>query len=97
MKLKFLVLVAAGAVFAAGAVSAQDVDTFVKNKCLICHDVEKKKMGAPFKESSAKYAANANAVAELLPKLKDGKDGHPKVAGSDEELKAALGKALSYK
>ena len=97
MKLKLLVLVAAGAAFATGTAVAQDADAFMKSKCAMCHDVDKKKMGPSYKDSSTKYAGNANAVAELLPKLKEGKDGHPKVAGTDEELKAALTSALSHK
>ncbi len=97
MKLKLLVLVAAGAVFATGAAVAQDTDAFMKSKCAMCHDVDKKKMGPSFKESSAKYAGNEKAVDELLPNLKEGKNSHPKVAGTDEELKAALKSALSHK
>ncbi len=97
MKLKLLVLVAAGAAFAAGAAVAQDVSAFMSSKCAMCHDVDKKKMGPSFKDSSAKYAGNANAAAELLPKLKEGKDGHPKVPGTDEELKASLVSALGNK
>ena len=93
MKAMLLVVTAAGALMA-GAVQAQDV---LKAKgCLGCHDMDKKKVGPAYKDVAAKYKGNKDAEAALVSKLKEGK-GHPKVAGSDDEIKAAVNQALSTK
>jgi len=85
--------VLAASALAAGAVFAQSGADVVKAKgCLGCHDVDKKKMGPSFKDIAAKKGDEAALVAEL----KDGK-GHPKIAASDAELKAAVGYVLSTK
>ena len=82
--LRFAVMVA-GAI-AAGAVLAQSGADVVKAKgCLGCHAVDQKKVGPSFKDIAAK---KGDAAAQAA-KLKDGK-GHPKVAASDAELKAAI-------
>ena len=65
-------------------------------KCMGCHDMEKKKVGPSFKDAAAKNKGNKDAVAAIVAKMKDGK-GHPKVAGSDDELKAAVEAALAAK
>ena len=62
-------------------------------KCLGCHDAEKKKVGPSFKDSAAKYKGNKDAAAMVVAKMKEGK-GHPKVAGTDDELKTAVETAL---
>jgi cytochrome c len=89
-----LAVVAAAGVLAGGVVQAQDV---LKAKgCLGCHDMDKKKVGPAFKDAAAKYKGNKDAVSTVVAKMKDGK-GHPKIAGSDDDLKAAVGAALSAK
>ena len=86
-------IVAIGCAIAAGSVFAQSGADVVKAKgCLNCHAVDQKKVGPSFKDIAAKKPDAAAAVA----KLKDGK-GHPKVAASDAELKAAVGYVLSTK
>lgn len=60
-----------------------------------CHDMEKK-VGPSFKDTTAKNKGNKDAAGAIVGKMKDGK-GHPKVAGSDAELKAAVDAALSAK
>ncbi|HUN68846.1 MAG TPA: c-type cytochrome [Burkholderiales bacterium] len=65
-------------------------------KCMGCHDMEKKKVGPAFKDVAAKYKGNKDAAAAIVAKMKDGK-GHPKVAGTDDELKAAVEAALAAK
>ena len=85
------VVMAAAAVFAAGAAQANDV---LKDKgCLKCHDPDKKKVGPAIKDISAKYKGNKDAEAALVAKLKDGK-GHPKVKESDDDIKAAVQQML---
>ena len=86
-------VVAVSFAIAAGSVLAQSGADVVKAKgCLNCHAVDTKKVGPSFKDIAAKKPDAAAAVA----KLKDGK-GHPKVAASDAELKAAVGYVLSTK
>jgi cytochrome c len=61
-----------------------------------CHDNDKKKVGPSFKDIAAKNKGDKGAEAKLVAKLKEGK-GHPKIAASDAELKAAVGQVLSTK
>lgn len=75
------------------AASAQAAPDVLKAKgCLNCHDMEKKKVGPAFKDLSAKGLKSDAVVA----KMKEGK-GHPKVAGSDEDLKKAVETAIAKK
>ena len=93
MRMTLVVLAIAGA-FTAAAVQAQDV---LKAKgCLNCHETDKKKVGPALKDIAAKHKDNKDAEAALVSKLKEGK-GHPKVAGSDDELKAAVKATLATK
>ena len=93
MKAMLLVMAAAGTLMA-GAVQAQDV---LKAKgCLGCHEMDKKKVGPAYKDVAAKYKGNKDAESVLVAKLKDGK-GHPKVAGTDDELKACIQAVLAAK
>jgi cytochrome c len=90
MKVFFVVI----AMLAAGTAGAQSGADVVKAKgCLNCHDVDKKKVGPSFKDIAAK---RKGAQAELVAKLKDGK-GHPKIAASDAEIKAAVQHVLATK
>ena len=91
MKAMLMAMVAAGAL-AGGVVQAQDAT----KKCMGCHDMDKKKVGPSFKDAAAKNKGNKDAAGAIVAKMKDGK-GHPKVAGSDGELKAAVDAALSAK
>jgi cytochrome c len=80
-----LVVAVAGAL-AAGMVLAQSGADVVKTKgCLTCHAVDQKKVGPSFKD----IAAKKGDAAAMATKLKEGK-GHPKVAASDAEIKAAI-------
>lgn len=91
--LRFVVAVA-GAV-AAGVVLAQSGAEVVKAKgCLACHAVDQKKVGPSYKDIAAKHKGDANAGGMLAAKLKEGK-GHPKIAATDAELKAAVEYVLS--
>ena len=79
-------VVAVTAAVAAGVVLAQSGADVVKAKgCLNCHAVDTKKVGPSFKD----IAAKKGDVAGQVSKLKEGK-GHPKVAASDAEIKAAV-------
>ena len=92
-----LVIVAAAGALAAGIGFAQSGPDVLKAKgCMNCHDNDKKKVGPAYKDVAAKYKGQKGAANELVAKLKDGK-GHPKVAASDAELKAAVDTVLSTK
>lgn len=88
------ILIAAGiaCALAGGVVQAQDAT----KKCMGCHDMDKKKVGPAFKDAAAKNKGNKDAASAIVAKMKEGK-GHPKVAGSDDELKKAVDTALSAK
>jgi cytochrome c len=88
-----LIAIAVAGAIVGGAVQAQDA---ALKKCMGCHEMDKKKVGPAFKDLAAKYKDNKDAQAMLVAKIKDGK-GHAKIAGSDDELKAAVGAALSAK
>ena len=90
MRLTLIVLAAAGALLG-GLAQAQ-----VPAKCAGCHDLEKKKVGPAFKDAAAKNKGNKDAAAGIVAKMKNGK-GHPKVAGTDDELKTAVEGALATK
>jgi cytochrome c len=86
------VAIAVAGTLAGGVVQAQDAT----KKCMGCHDMEKKKVGPSFKDATAKNKGNKDAAGAIVAKMKDGK-GHPKVAGTDGELKAAVDAALAAK
>jgi cytochrome c len=90
-----LIAVAAGVLWV-GAAHAQSGPEVVKAKCAVCHDVDKKKIGPAFKDVAAKYKDDKGADGKVVEKLKDGK-GHPKVAASEAELKAAVQHVLAGK
>ena len=93
MKAMLLAFAAAG-LFAATAAQAQSGADVVKSKgCLGCHEMDKKKVGPSFKDIAAKKKGQE---AALVAKLKDGK-GHPKVAASEAEIKAAVQYILAAK
>jgi cytochrome c551/c552 len=94
--MKKLTLSIAAVIAVSGWVLSQEVaaqsDVLKSKGCLNCHDAEKKKVGPSFKDAVAKGAKSDAVVA----KMKEGK-GHPKVAGSDADLKAAVDAALATK
>lgn len=96
MKAILLVLAAAGALAAGIAYSQSGVDVLKAKGCMNCHDNDKKKIGPAYKDVAAKYKDKKGAEDELVAKLKAG-TGHPKIAASDAELKAAVQHVLSTK
>jgi cytochrome c len=96
--MKALLLVfSAAAALGAGVGLAQSGPEVLKAKgCLNCHESDKKKVGPAYKEVAAKYKDDKGAEGKLVEKLRDGK-GHPKVAASEAELKAAVQHVLSMK
>lgn len=93
--LRFVVAVA-GAVAAGVALAQSGADVVKAKGCLTCHAVDQKKIGPSYTELAAKYKGDAKAAGMLAGKLKEGK-GHPKIAASDAEIKAAVDYVLSQK
>jgi cytochrome c len=92
-----LAMTLAAAALAAGPGFAQSGADVLKAKgCLNCHEYDKKKVGPAYKDVAAKYKDDKKAEGMLVDKIKEGK-GHPKVAASDAELKAAVQQVLSTK
>jgi len=87
MKLMCLAMALA---LASGAAAAQS------GNCSGCHDLDKRKIGPPFREIGARYKGDKSKAGEIVARMKEGK-GHPKVAGTDAELRAAVEAALSAK
>jgi cytochrome c len=74
MKLiKMLVLAAAATLTAAPAFASLDL---AKSKqCMSCHGEDKKVVGPAYKDVAAKYKGQADAVAKLTAKIKNGSSG----------------------
>jgi cytochrome c551/c552 len=68
----------------------------VRAKCSSCHDAERRKVGPSLREIAAKYKGDRSRAAPILAGMKEGR-GHPKVAGSDAELQAAVDAAIGAK
>jgi cytochrome c len=96
MKAALLVLAAAGTLAAGSGYAQSGADVLKAKGCLNCHDTDTKKVGPAYKDVAAKYKGNKGAEAQLVAKIKDGK-GHPKIAASDAELKAAVRQVLATK
>ena len=69
-----------------------DYDLLVKNNCLACHYMDKRKYGPKLNEVSTEYINDSNAVEKLAKKIKSGGSGvwgedmmppQPQVSDSD--------------
>lgn len=72
-----------------GGVAHASADKAGAAGCMKCHDVEKKKMGAAFKDIAAKNKANKDYAAEATKKIVSG-SGHPKSSASEADVKAVM-------
>lgn len=91
--MKIAALLAAFAMLGITGAYAADADILKARGCVNCHAPDTKKAGPSLKDLAAKHKDNQNAVEEISAKLKSGK-GHPKAAGSDADLKAAVAASL---
>ena len=96
MKAALLVLAAASTLTAGSAYAQSGADVLKAKGCMNCHDTDKKKVGPAYKDVAAKYKGDKGAAGALVAKIKEGK-GHPKIAASDAELKAAVRHVLATK
>lgn len=76
-----------------GAALAQG-DALRARGCMTCHEMDRQKVGPSFKDVAARHKGDKSRAGEIVARMKEGK-GHPKVAGSDGELRAAVEAALS--
>jgi cytochrome c len=83
---------ALAAAFASSGALGQEV--LRAKGCVSCHDMDERKVGPSLREIRAKYKGDKSKAPEIVAKMKEGK-GHPKVAGSDAELRAAVEAAVS--
>ena len=86
-------LVAAGALFAAGAAQAQDGQALAKSEgCLTCHAVGSKKMGPALKTAAAEWKKNKLDADKGAAALKA---KHADLKTKDADLKAIAGWILT--
>jgi cytochrome c len=78
------------------ALLAQGTELLRSKGCLNCHDAERTRVGPSLRDIRARYKGDPSKSAEIVARMKEGK-GHPKVAASDAELKAAVEAAISAK
>lgn len=107
MKIRYLAIPLI--VFSVGATAqaAEDAEALIKKgKCLACHDVDKRKLGPPFKSVAAMYKDVADAQPRLEAKVRNGGAGSwgtmpmphlPKETLSDAEIKTIVTWILSHK
>jgi cytochrome c len=84
------------------AMADTGADLAKKNNCMSCHGVDKKIIGPAFKDVAKKYKGNADAVALLSKKVKDGGSGvwgpipmSPNKTISDADIKVMVEYVLS--
>jgi cytochrome c len=105
MSIRYLVILTAGLFFAGSALAGEGEALAKKNNCTTCHDVDKKKVGPPFKEVAAKYKDDKGAQAALEKKVRSGGGGNwgampmPATAKSvgDDDIKNIVQWVLSLK
>ena len=74
-----------------------DYELLVKNNCLACHYIDKRKYGPTLNEVATKYVDDKNAVAKLAKKIRRGGTGvwgidvmppQPQVSAADAQAMA---------
>ena len=77
--LRFIALLLLSGLTVSGKAMAEDTEPLssllLKNQCLACHMIDKRKYGPILREVAAKYAGDASAAAKLAAKIKAGGTG----------------------
>jgi cytochrome c len=95
MKALLLSAFVAAAILSAGVAQAS-ADLAKSAGCAKCHDMEKKKKGAPgFKQTAAEYKGKADAEATILKKINDPNGDHPEMKAKPEEIQSVVKWILS--
>jgi cytochrome c len=90
MKAVLLSAIVAASVLSAGVAQAS-ADLAKDAGCTKCHDMDKKKKGAPgFKEVAAANKGKADAEAMLVKKITDPKGDHPEIKAKPDDAKAVV-------
>jgi cytochrome c len=91
-------------IFAAAATSAMTMPAMATealaraNACMACHAIDRKMVGPSFRDISARYAGNADAVARMVTKIQRGGSGswgavpmpaNPRISDADARTLAA--------
>jgi cytochrome c len=91
------------ALAAPSAFASDAKDLAKKSQCMSCHKEEGKLVGPAFKDVAAKYKGDAEAMAKLTAKVKNGGKGvwgsvpmPPNKTVSDDNLKTIVGWILSH-
>jgi cytochrome c len=75
MLLAFSVSAVIGLGVAPSAALADGAALAKKYNCLVCHSVDKKRVGPAYKAVAARYEGDPSAVADLVEKIKKGGKG----------------------
>jgi cytochrome c len=95
MKALLLSAFVAAAILSAGVAQAS-AELAKSAGCAKCHDMEKKKKGAPgFKQTAAEYKGKADAEATILKKINDPNGDHPEMKAKPEEIQSVVKWILS--
>ena len=104
MKHILIALIATAAAVAVTSPAFADEALAKSKKCMICHSVEKTKVGPSFKDVAKKYAGKKDAEAKLVTAVLKGgsgsfgKNAMPANAGvSEEDAKTLVAWILSLK
>jgi cytochrome c len=84
------------ALAAASETVAAQSEVLRSKGCLNCHDAERTRVGPSLRDIRARYKGDTSKSAQIVERMKEGK-GHPKISGSDAELKAAVEAAIAAK
>jgi cytochrome c len=101
MKSYMIAALAVATVAFAGVAQADEaMEKEAKEKgCLMCHAVDKKKVGPAYKDVAAKYKGQADAEAKLVAKVSAGAGteagGHPKTKANEADVKKLVHWVLS--
>lgn len=95
MKAVLMSAIVAAAVLSAGAVQASP-DLAKSAGCVKCHDMDKKKKGAPgFKETAAQYKGKADAETSIFKSITNPTGDHPEIKAKPDDTKAVVKWILS--
>ena len=65
-------VIVAASITLAGSAFAADLPSFAKAKCGTCHAVDKKVVGPAYKDISAKYKGDKDAVSKMVANITKG-------------------------
>lgn len=79
MRLAIQMVLLLASAFSSNPVYADDIEQLngllLKNNCLACHTIDKRKYGPILREVSAKYAGDSKVIERLASKIRSGGTG----------------------